>query len=247
MTIQEANKDLKIIATPSSVYEILVDTLSKEIIDFEISNEVNKLENTSNNLNDVEVFCLSDVFTLIPSAIYQDSELANYLKYSSTKDIGRFKLFSSSIYTEKIEVAWGIEKKIENNLISKFNGAKIKGFISSVLNSINLSPKENKIYSIFLANQLFTVLVLEGKINLVNKFEVNTIEDALYYHLLLLQSSQLEGEHIGLKTGGDYNDISEFIICIEDYFDSVERYVTVENNIDKKKQGMLEMLKVLGE
>lgn len=246
MTVQESNKELKLIVAPGRVYEILLDSFSREIVAFEILSDISQLKIVSGNFNTVETFCLSDVFTLVPSALYQTSELENYLKYSSSENLERFKVFSNVVYTEKIEIAWGIEYDTVDKLVAKYKGAKLNSFISGVLNAIKLSPKENKIVSVFLSNQLFIVLILGGEIHLVNKFEITSIEDALYYHLLLLQRSQLDGENITLQTGGAYKEMIEFINRIEDYFNVVERHINTEQGVSVQKKGVEELLKVLG-
>lgn len=244
MNNQGSHKELRIILLPKGGYKIVIDSFSKNIIEFKFFSELSDLNNIDYNV--VNTYCLTDVFTLIPSALYQESEINSYLQYSTTSSLQKVNLYSESVTTEKIEVAWGIDKNIESSLIEQFKGVKLNSFIASFLNKHIFIGKENKILSIFLSNQLLIVLVLEGKIQIINKFEISSIEDALYYHLLLLQSSQLDGENIKLQTGGDYSFLEEFIDRIKDYFIVVDRIVEEESNIENESLAVLEILKSIG-
>lgn len=220
----EKQNDLLLLAVSSNNYiKIIKNSVNKEIIKVEEVSSVLEINKNQEDYNKVLILCLSKNFTIIPSSLYSKDNEKHYIDFTTSENAKDNKVLVDNIISEKINIIWTLNKEEESRFKQYYKGAIVKNILPTIITNSIAYKKPNKITSLFLKTHLVIVVVVSDKIKIVNRFKIKSIEDALYYHLLMLQISELEESNIHIKTGGVFKDIDEFLDRLSNYFSNIER------------------------
>ncbi len=239
-------KELLLVIADSYCFKIVRSVGTKQVVMHAVTSSIEEILNDKVVYSGVEVKYLTSNYTIVPSALYNESHKESYLNYSLSNEKELDSYMTTSVPSEKVEILWSIDHKIETKIIQKYKGAGFDSLLNSfITNSITQQGLPNKIVSLFLSGVLVFIVVVDGKLQLVNKFEVTSVEDALYYHLLLLQSTGLEEQEVLVQTGGVFAQMDEFMEKLEGYFSEIKRIVDADKNVNGIEKGILEIEKSL--
>ncbi len=210
--------------------EVVVLKKEKQTIDFNLS---------SFDFNNVQAFLLSDQFTLIPTSIFNPKNIEAYLDYTSEVEDANYIEFDE-VKARKLNLVWSLKQKLKSDLVTSYPNIQIKNLLARFIERNELGVTIN---SLFLESQLVISVLKDGELQLVNAFKVNNAEDALYYHLLVLQHLNLPEEKVNIKTGGFFDEEKQFQLLLDQYFSTVNGY----NNspVDFSEAGFLKTIQYL--
>ena len=177
----------------------------------ELQSEFNELEKLNQDFNSILVIYNNDLSTLVPKALFNEDNLADYLKFNSKILSSDFITYDEIEQNDTINVYIPLVN-INNYIYEKFGEFTFKHastiFIEQVLKSEKNSIKP-KIF-INVSKKSFEILAVEnGNVSLYNFFEFKTKEDFIYYVLFTLEQLNCNPETIELVLFGDIDSKDE--------------------------------------
>ena len=177
----------------------------------------------SEDFKSVQVIHQNELSTLVPNALYEESNNADYLKFNSkilqTDFIARDKLKQMdavNVYIPYVNV---------NNYIFETFGTFTYKHGSTIFIEYILANQVSEKDSMFLniEKNMMEVLVLKNKkLQLYNRFDYSTTEDFLYYVLFVVEQLGLDPETMETKVSGRISKTSELFKAIYKYIRHVD-------------------------
>jgi len=236
------HKDLHLIYSTSNYYAIVTDSVSKEVLWTEKSKTFETLEVSEFLFDNVNIYTVNKQFTLLPTALLKEDKAREYLKYTTNLSAKDLVLIDKE-RVSKIALIWTLNNEDKGALTTKHKQAVFQNLITSLITRSNGFDDENKIVTFFLEDLLIVLVSKNGTFQFVNLFEIASIEDALYYHLLTLQSLELEENEVSVYTGGFYNEMPLFLEKMKNYFSKVNRFTP--ENIEGEEQAYLDLASII--
>ena len=155
-----------------------------------------------NKNNDVTVYIDSIHFSLIPDEIF--NQLSKEQKESFlTHNPKDFNFFNSPVPHLSGILIWCEKKKIIDSINSKLPAANLEHFITPMLtNKLNLTQLKYYLNKDF----IYIICQKEKKLQIANRFEIKTIDDALYFILSLIKESDLVNTIFNFECHGEKNE-----------------------------------------
>lgn len=144
---------------------------------------------------------LPDALTLLPEALFSAEDAPVYARYLDVKE--EDKVFVTT-FDQDNRLLYKVNADVLKAIGDLFNVANSlpadRGWITAVANSY---PASDHLY-ISIAGSQLSVLSFKGqKLQLYNTFEVNNIDDILYYTLFVADQLQLRHSDVSLVVAGD--------------------------------------------
>jgi hypothetical protein len=181
----------------------------KKLNPFEVLDKLKHLFNTEIALQKtfvaVNVIHKNELSTLIPKPLFNESCLADYLKFNSKILKTDFIAFDEVITNDSVNV-YVPYVNINNFIYEKFGTFTFKHFSTILIEHILLIEKNvdtSKVYANINANHFEIIVVERGKLILYNTFEYTTKEDFIYYILFTAEQLKLNPETLNLVLLGD--------------------------------------------
>ncbi|OEK08402.1 hypothetical protein A8C32_02840 [Flavivirga aquatica] len=169
----------------------------------------NILENLS--FSNVCVIHDNDLSTLIPTPLFDENCLADYLKFNSKILKSDFITYDSILLNDSVNV-YVPYININNFIYDQFGSFTFK-HVSTVLISEILNIEKNadttKVYVNVSKTHFEIIIVKKSKLLLYNSFIYNTKEDFIYYILFTIEQLKLNPEILDLVFIGDITNDSE--------------------------------------
>lgn len=226
------NKDLLIILTASSCYSIITDNITNRYLAHSICKNIDEIEYKALDFDNVNAYLITENYTTIPTALFDENNVKEYLNFTTTISEHSFIKFDL-IPSEKLAIVWEVKEDIKIKLTNLFSGITFQNLLSSFLKQNN--SHSNSINTLFLNDKLVVSVYKNKTLQLINCFDVKSVEDALYYHLLLLQSTELLENEVSLNTGGIFDKMDEFKQKLNQYF----------SKINSTEKGILDLLTII--
>ena len=193
---------------------------------FEILNKLKEelASNTvfSDDFNSVKVIHYNELSTLIPKALYDEANNAEYLKFNS-KILKSDFITSDEIKSKDIVSVYVPYVNINNYIFETFgeftyiHASTI--FIDSIFNTE--LDTEDSLY-INIESGSMQVLVTKNKdIKLYNYFEFTTPEDFIYYILFTCEQELLNPETLNIKLSGAIDKDDDLYLMVYKYIRNV--------------------------
>ncbi len=180
--------------TTHSPYEIL-----KHIENLFEQHKVSK-----STFSEVVVIHKNNLFNLVPKALFNKDELANYLKYNA-KILANDHIVYDEIDSHDIVNVYIPFVNINNYIYDIFGEFEFKHngtvIVESLLKSHN-SGNETVCYVYVSDQQMNITIIAEKKLLLYNCFNYYTKEDFIYYLLFALEQLKLDNESVKVKFFG---------------------------------------------
>jgi hypothetical protein len=197
-------------------------TFSEELIPFQVlkklkevleNNEIDKM-----SFSDVTIIHRNTLFSLIPKALFDEKEVANYLKFN-TKILANDLIAWDEILNFDIINVYVPFVNINNYIyglygefVFQHNGTVL---IQSLLNNFD-GGKEPVCYVHVLEQQLDIIVIANKKLLFYNSFNFSTKEDFIYYVLFVIEQLKLDVETIKLKLFGNIEEDDQlFNVCFK--------------------------------
>lgn len=191
--LKEISTDKK--ETPYKILDLLIDAFETE----------QALQTT---FNDIQVIHENELATLVPKALFQEDNLADYLKFNSKI------LRSDFISYDYIEINQSVNVyvpyvNINNYIYEQFGAFSYRHFSTILIERIlekEQAETDTKMY-VHVQNSHFEIVVIkQGKLLLYNSFEYSTKEDFIYYVLFTAEQLQLNPDELILVFLGNVSD-----------------------------------------
>ena len=225
--ISDKNLVLSIQAGLSGLSFFVLDRFSKIIVDVIVENfskqqtpdQLLKAVKTAFNRNDtlqqsfskVQIIHDNEMQTLVPSALFEEAHLSDYLKYNT-------KIFKTDFITYDV-----IQNKdailvyipfvnINNYIFERFGSFEYKHSATVLIDKILQLEKNNNQKKLYINIQKthFELIALDGNsFQLFNRFEYKTREDFIYYILFTAEQLDFNPENFKCVLMGAVEDNDE--------------------------------------
>lgn len=198
-----------------------------------LSHVFNTEQALKQSFHDVIVIHKNELSTIVPHALFNDENLADYLKFNN-------KILSTDyIAHDTIEITDSINVyvpyvNINNFLYERFGEFTYKHFSSILIEQIVKAEKhaeKPKMYVNVFNNSFDIIVVRSGKLILINTFEYQTKEDFIYYILFTAEQLNLNPENFELIFLGNIDSKDELYIITYKYI----RFVFLGKRLDNFK------------
>lgn len=200
---------------------------------FRLQNNFDSEKDLQQQFSAIVVIHKNELSTTVPSALFNEDNLADYLKFNN-------KILSTDFITfDKIDINDSVNVyipfvNINNYLYERFGEFTFKHFstilIEQILNAEKNSEKPKMYVNICDGN--FEIIVVEkGDLRLYNSFEFRTKEDFIYYILFSAEQLKLNPETFELIFTGNIDSKDEIYSIAYKYV----RFVFFSKRLDSYK------------
>ena len=141
------------------------------------------------NIN-VNIYIDNPIFSLIPEDIFQNIS-SNEINSFLVPNVSEYTFFEEYIPEHNTYFIWAEEKKIIDKLESKLPATNIRHIVENLL----LKKSYENCVELFLHNKfMYISTTKEQKLQLINRYEVHSEMDILYYTLAVIKESNLINE-----------------------------------------------------
>ncbi|MFC4094719.1 DUF3822 family protein [Euzebyella saccharophila] len=213
-----------IIKTQNQVFE---QTLNPYQLLKELKQMLTKYQLTSQKFTEVVVVHRNQLFGLVPKPLFDENELANYLKFN-TKILANDHLAFDEIDSHDMVNVYVPFVNINNYIYELYGEFTYKHNGTVMAESLlkGQSKAVNPIcYVYVLENQMDVTLLDQKQLVLFNSFTFHTKEDFLYYLLFTLEQLKLSTETIPLKLFGAVEEDDELYKLCYKYVKNISIFV----------------------
>lgn len=200
----------------------------------EVLDKIQHYFNTENNLKqsfqDILVIHKNELSTLVPIALFNEDNLADYLKFNNKILSTDFITFDNLDLNESMNV-YVPYININNFLYDTFGEFTYKHFSSILIEqvlTIEKHAEKPKMYINVCTDNFDIVVVKQGKLIFYNTFEYQTKEDFIYFTLFTIEQLKLNPETLELVFLGDIDSKDELYTIAYKYI----RFVFLGNRND---------------
>jgi len=216
-------------------------SFGKELSPYEMLNELKQLFRESQvedySFSEVVVIHRNNLFSLVPKALFDTAELANYLKFN-VKILANDLIEYDEIASYDMVNVYVPFVNINNYIYELFGEFEFMHhgtvMVQSLLNSQS-NGNETICYVHMADSQMDITVLAQKKLLFFNSFPFKTKEDFIYYLLFTLEQLKLDTETIKLRLFGEvdmgdelYNIAYEYIQHISLYIPPSDIYSTEE-------------------
>ena len=206
-------------------------TFGRELSPFEVQKE---LKNFLRD-NDVEEYSFSEVvvvhrnnlFSLVPQALFDKKELANYLKFNA-KILANDRIEYDEIATYELINVYVPFSNINNYIYELFGEFNFYHHGSIITQAVLASHKidTQDICYVYISEGAMDIIITGGKKLLYfNHFHFTTTEDFVYYLLFTFEQLKLDSRSIKLRLFGDVEEGDALYTVSQEYVQNVSVYL----------------------
>ena len=196
----------------------------KELTPYEVLKRLKQFFNHHNiqnsHFSEVIVVHRNNLFGLVPKALFEPNELANYLKFN-IKILANDHLAFDELESYDMVNIYVPFVNINNYIYDLFGEFTFKHngtvMVESLLNG-HTNSKQPVCYAYVHEKQIDITVISQKRLLLFNSFKFVTKEDFLYYLLFTLEQLKLDTESIALKLFGAIEEG-------DDIYDMCHRYI----------------------
>tara|TARA_R110002050_G_scaffold109796_6_gene221211 strand:- start:1348 stop:2181 length:834 start_codon:yes stop_codon:yes gene_type:complete len=204
---------------------------SEELIPFQVLKNLQELleknDITKMSFSDVTVIHRNTLFSLVPKALFNEKELANYLKFNA-KILANDHISFDEISNYDLITVYVPFVNINNYIYELFGEFEYKHngtvLIQSLLNNFN-GGKEPICYVHVLEQQMDVTVISNKKLLLYNSFNFHTKEDFIYYLLFTIEQLKLDTETLKLRLFGTIEEGDDLYHITHKYVRNVDVYI----------------------
>ena len=178
----------------------------------QVEQEFERNQTLSSSFQKVTLFYNHDLFCLVPAPLFQENNATDYLKYNARL------LKTDLISHEKVDnvvMVYIAFENINNYFFEKVGSFDYYHYGSQLLklHTDTAPTDQNIIYTDFFDNKFYMSIYKSAKLQSLNLFPYESIEDALYYVMFGLQHHDLDPAKVMLNLHGrdSINKVEELL------------------------------------
>jgi hypothetical protein len=180
----------------------------KKLTPFEVLEQLKKLIETetvfTQNFKSVHVIHQNDLASLVPKALFDETHIADYLKFNSKILKSDFITFDEIAVNNSMNV-YVPYVNINNYIFDNFGEFEYKHASTILIETIlqNKTSSEQQFLYVNVDSYHFEIIAIEkGEFILYNSFEYTTKEDFIYFLLFTVEQIKFNTETLILKLSG---------------------------------------------
>ena len=199
--------------------------------------EFDNIDLLNENFNKIQVIHDNEVQTLVPSALFEEANLSDYLKFNAKIFKNDFITYDA-ITNQEIMSVYVPYVNVNNYIFEKFGSFEYKHSSTVIIDKvlqIEKNIKEKSLYVNVEKSNIDVLVISSNSLLFYNKFNYNTKEDFIYFILFTIEQLELNPEKLNCKfLGSILNDDELFKIAYK-YIRNVSIVSFKKMNYFKKK------------
>lgn len=187
--------------------------------------------------SEVHVIHKNNLFSLVPKTLFDENELANYLKFN-TKLLANDNIVYDEIDNQDIICVYVPFTNINNYIFENFGEFEFRHSSTALLQTLVLQkPSSKSVCYVHVAERELELVVLnQKKLVLHNQFQYRTKEDFLYYILFTYEQLGLDVESNKLKLFGKIEEGDAIFETCYTYIKKVTVFIPKHNTYSFEKE-----------
>ncbi len=209
---------IKMLESTTFAKELTPFDLQKHLQDFLEKHKVDK-----RSFSEVIVVHRNNLFALVPKSLFDDSQLANYLKFN-TKMLANDLIVYDEIKNHDIFTVYVPFTNINNYIFDLYGEFDYEHHSTVTIHSLlnTNSHEQDTTGYIHVGRQQIDITIIANKqLLFYNTFDFVTKEDFIYYILFTLEQLKLNPEHISIKLFGAIEEDDEIYKLCHRYIKNV--------------------------
>ena len=178
--------------------------------------EFDNIDLLNENFNKIQVIHDNEVQTLVPSALFEEANLSDYLKFNAKIFKNDFITYDA-ITNQEIMSVYVPYVNVNNYIFEKFGSFEYKHSSTVIIDKvlqIEKNIKEKSLYVNVEKSNIDILVISSNSLLFYNKFNFNTKEDFIYFILFTIEQLELNPEKLNCKfLGSILNDDELFKIA----------------------------------
>ena len=178
--------------------------------------EFDNIDLLNENFNKIQVIHDNEVQTLVPSALFEEANLSDYLKFNAKIFKNDFITYDA-ITNQEIMSVYVPYVNVNNYIFEKFGSFEYKHSSTVIIDKvlqIEKNIKEKSLYVNVEKSNIDVLVISSNSLLFYNKFNYNTKEDFIYFILFTIEQLELNPEKLNCKfLGSILNDDELFQIA----------------------------------
>jgi hypothetical protein len=207
-------------------------SVTAEDLLLEIDTVISKNKELQLKFDEVVVLYSNNTYTTVPSVLFDETKVSEYLKFNSKILSNDFIAFDQ-IESYGLVVVYIPYVNINNYFFEKFGSFQYYHAVSVFLMDILPSAKHSqgtKMYLNVQEEQLDVIILEEGKLLLCNSFLFKTSEDFIYYILFCLEQLRLNPDTIPIILSGSIEKEDSNYVMLYTYIRNILFIEDTTNN-----------------
>ena len=166
--------------------------------------EFDNIDLLNENFNKIQVIHDNEVQTLVPSALFEEANLSDYLKFNAKIFKNDFITYDA-ITNQEIMSVYVPYVNVNNYIFEKFGSFEYKHSSTVIIDKvlqIEKNIKEKSLYVNVEKSNIDVLLISSNSLLFYNKFNYNTKEDFIYFILFTIEQLELNPEKLNCKFMG---------------------------------------------
>lgn len=180
--------------------------------------EFDTIDLLNENFTKIQVIHDNEVQTLVPSALFEEANLSDYLKFNAKIFKNDFITYDA-ITNQEIMSVYVPYVNVNNYIFEKFGSFEYKHSSTVIIDKvlqIEKNIKEKSLYVNVEKSNIDILVISSNSLLFYNKFNYNTKEDFIYFILFTIEQLELNPEKLNCKfIGSITNDDELFKIAYE--------------------------------
>ena len=168
----------------------------------------------------------SPLYTLVPKALFQNENKAQWLQFNHILE-DELLILTDSVYSADCICLYGVDKHLKELLDRTFPNHQLKHMTTCLAESLGeYISKKHKSCLVHVGSENFDIALLDKKMQFFNSFEYQCSEDFLYFMLASLEQNHFLPEETEIVLAGEIEAQSALHDLIKSYFPKTRFAVT---------------------
>lgn len=172
----------------------------------------------------VKVFFTDPIYTLVPTALFDENQLDKYLSFNHPIDnIESFDLAYDKLLNQEIALVYAIPCAISSLFNNVFTNTKFHHYTLPLLESFLLERDRGQKIGLHIQKQHFDIVYKkDNRLQYLNSFTYKSVEDILYFLLYAMEQLKANPEEVPLVILGEFEQNSDLYKTIFRYIRTVK-------------------------
>ncbi len=218
-------------------YQTFKDKITPKVLLDKIIKQFELNKNLNQDFTKIQLIHDNELQTLVPSALFEEANLTDYIKYNAKIFKSDFVTYDS-ISNQDIMLVYVPFVNINNFIFDRFGSFEYKHSSTILIEKIlhlKKNIKDTTLYVNVESSIIDIIIVKSNSLLFYNRFQYKTKEDFIYFILFTIEQLDLNPEKLKCEFFGSINSTDELYLIAFKYIRNISILAFDKMNYYKKK------------
>ena len=218
-------------------YQTFKDKITPKVLLDKIIKQFELNKNLNQDFTKIQLIHDNELQTLVPSALFEEANLTDYIKYNAKIFKSDFVTYDS-ISNQDIMLVYVPFVNINNFIFDRFGSFEYKHSSTILIEKIlhlKKNTKDTTLYVNVESSIIDIIIVKSNSLLFYNRFQYKTKEDFIYFILFTIEQLDLNPEKLKCEFFGSINSTDELYLIAFKYIRNISILAFDKMNYYKKK------------